>query len=193
MNLIKIKVKRQRVKEWPQFDSDLSSEHEKILVRYFGIVQVLGYDCEKAKLEVPFSDDEVKTIIDSEKEVGAFVFVTHWPLKIKSFYMKQCVDVDSSGECESFDLLAPRVGEMFGGSMREWRYKNLTDEMNKRGMKKEDGTYGPLQWYTDLRLEGSSPHGGWGMGFDRLLTMMTGAPSVRDTVPLPVYYRHCPY
>merc|ERR1712039_491886 len=48
-------------------------------------------------------------------EVGAFVFVTHWPLAIKSFYMRQCDD--GSGESESFDLLAPRVGELLGGSM----------------------------------------------------------------------------
>ncbi len=120
------------------------------------------------------------------KKFGGFVFVTHWPLKIKSFYMEQTDD--GSGECNSFDLLAPRTGEMFGGSMREWRYDRLHAEITKRQMNIE-----PLQWFVDLRKSGSAPHGGWGMGFDRLLMFLTGVSSVRDIVPFPVYYEHCPY
>ena len=100
--------------------------------------------------------------------------------------MKQCDD--GSDECESFDLLAPKVGEMFGGSMREWRYDKLDQEVKKRGM-----DISPIQWYIDLRKTGSAPHGGWGLGFDRLLMLITGVPSVRDIVPFPVYYGHCPY
>jgi asparaginyl-tRNA synthetase len=146
------KMKAVKVKEWPQYDGDLSSEHEKILVTYF----------------------------------DGFVFVTHWPLKIKSFYMEQ--SDDGSGECESFDLLAPKVGEMFGGSMREWRHDKLVEEMERRGMAPSS-----LQWYVDLRKMGSAPHGGWGLGFDRLLMFMTGVTSVRDIVPFPVYFGHCPY
>ena len=145
-------MKRVKVKEWPEYDGDLASEHEKILVKYF----------------------------------DNFVFVTHWPLKIKSFYMKQCDD--ESGECESFDLLAPCVGEMFGGSMREWRFDNLNNEIKRRNMDTK-----PINWYLELRKSGSAPHGGWGLGFDRLLMLITGVPSVRDIVPLPVYYQHCPY
>ena len=145
-------LKRVKVKELPEYHSDLSSEHEKILVKYF----------------------------------DGFVFVTHWPLKIKSFYMKQCDD--ESGECESFDLLAPMIGEMIGGSMREWRFDKLNTEINRRKM-----DVSPIQWYLDLRKSGSAPHGGWGLGFDRLLMLVTGVPSVRDVVPFPVYYDHCPY
>jgi asparaginyl-tRNA synthetase len=120
------------------------------------------------------------------KYFAGFVFVTHWPLKIKSFYMKQCDD--GSGECESFDLLAPYVGEMIGGSMREWRYDKLDAEIKRRGM-----DISPIQWYLELRKSGSLPHGGWGLGFDRLLMLITGSPSVRDCVPFPVYSGHCPY
>lgn len=100
--------------------------------------------------------------------------------------MKQCDD--DSGECESFDLLAPRVGELFGGSMREWRHDKLCNEISKRNM---DIT--PIKWFVDLRKNGSTPHGGWGMGFARLCTLITGVPSVRDVVYLPVYFNHCPY
>jgi len=118
------------------------------------------------------------------KKFGTFVFVTHWPSDIKSFYMKQVGD----GTCESFDLLAPLVGELFGGSMREWRYDVLMERMQAKQME-----IGPLQWYVDLRLDGTAPHGGWGMGFDRLVMFLTNVSSVRDIVPYPVYYTHCPY
>jgi asparaginyl-tRNA synthetase len=118
------------------------------------------------------------------QKYGTFVFVTHWPSKIKSFYMKQVGD----GTCESFDLLAPLAGELFGGSMREWRYDVLAEQMNSKGMDMK-----PLQWFVDLRKDGTAPHGGWGMGFDRLVMFLTNAASVRDIVPYPVYYGHCPY
>ncbi|KAL3772915.1 hypothetical protein ACHAW5_005899 [Stephanodiscus triporus] len=166
------KLVRVKVKELPGYDDDLGSEHEKILVQYFGYVAV--------------PEDEREGCLKSGKEFGAFVFVTHWPLKIKSFYMAQ-VD-DGSGECLSFDLLCPRVGELFGGSMREWRYDRLDEEVKRRGM---DVT--PIQWFLELRKAGSCPHGGWGMGFDRLCMLVCGVQSVRDVVPFPVYYGHCPY
>lgn len=168
-------LKRVKLKVLPTFGGDLGSEHEKLLVKYFGY---MSYTKEERDVW------EKKGIVDTE--VGAFVFVTHWPLKIKSFYMKQCDD--DTGECESFDLLCPRVGEMFGGSMREWRYDILCDEIKIRNMDIE-----PIKWYLELRKMGSMPHGGWGMGFARLVMLLTGVPSVRDIVPFPVYYGHCPY
>lgn len=117
------------------------------------------------------------------KKYGTFVFVTNWPAGIKSFYMKQ---VEADGTCECFDLLAPAVGELFGGSMREWRADVLDRVMKERGVQQ-------LDWYAGLRGDGTAPHGGWGMGFDRLVMFLTNAPSVRDVVPYPVYYGHCPY
>jgi asparaginyl-tRNA synthetase len=164
------KMKRVKVEEFPTHGSDLASEHEKILVQYFGFIA----------LPEAVRSEWIATG-RAEKEVGSFVFVTHWPLAIKSFYMKQCDD--GSGECESFDLLAPRVGELFGGSMREWRYEKLSSEIDRRKMDAK-----PLQWFLDLRKTGSTPHGGWGMGFARLCMLVTGVPSVRDVVPFPVYY-----
>jgi asparaginyl-tRNA synthetase len=166
------KLKRVKLDKLPKQGEDISAEHEKLLVKYFGWISL--------------SDEDKKEVLENKKEYGAFVFLTHWPLTIKSFYMKQCDD--NSGECESFDLLAPRVGEMFGGSMREWRYEKLMTEVIRRKM---DIT--PIKWFIDLRKSGSMPHGGWGMGFARLCMLITGAPSVRDVVPFPVYYTHCPY
>ena len=166
------KMKRVKLDKFPAQGEDLGSEHEKLLVRYFGYQMC--------------SDEERQQKLKEGKEFGAFVFLTHWPIGIKSFYMKQCND--GSGECESFDLLAPRVGEMIGGSMRENVYETLMTEVTKRGMDIK-----PIQWFIDLRKSGSAPHGGFGMGFSRLAMLVTGVQSIRDVVFLPVYYGHCPY
>lgn len=165
------KLKRVRLTKLPQQGEDLGSEHENLLVKYFGWIMV------------PENEREQRLALD--KEFGAFVFVTRWPLKIKSFYMLQTSD--NSGECESYDLLAPRVGELIGGSMREFRHDKLIAELQRRQM-----NVSPIQWYVDLR-KSSVPHGGWGLGFGRLAMLISGSCSIRDVVPFPVYYGHCPY
>lgn len=76
------------------------------------------------------------------------VFVTHWPFKIKSFYMKQCED----NTCESFDLLMPHgIGELIGASQREDRYDHLLNAMKDKNVSLEH-----MQFYLDLRRFGFS-------------------------------------
>jgi asparaginyl-tRNA synthetase len=170
-----------RIKHADAVDMMLTDLREK--------VQVTNAQGKQAKLKFKVKPEHGEDL-GSEHEkylvqkFGTFVFVTHWPSAIKSFYMKQVGD----GTCESFDLLAPLVGELFGGSMREWRYAELEAVMKGKNM-----DFAPLQWFVDLRKDGTAPHGGWGMGFDRLVMFLTNANSVRDVVPYPVYYGHCPY
>ena len=115
------------------------------------------------------------------------VFVSHWPIAIKSFYMKQCVD--GSGECENFDLIMPyKVGELIGGSMREDNLDLMLAIMKKKGVSPE-----PLEFYLDLRRFGTVPHGGFGLGLDRMCMMFTGMESIKDVVAFPVFYRNCSY
>lgn len=166
------KMVRVKLDRLPQKGEDMGSEHEKLLVRYFGWTML--------------SEKERHQRLKDKREFGAFVFLSHWPLAIKSFYMKQTDD--GSGECLSFDILCPRIGELFGGSMREESYEKLDAEVKRRAM-----DLGPIQWFIDLRKSGSCPHGGWGLGFSRLVTLLTGASSIRDVVFAPVYYGHCPY
>lgn len=113
------------------------------------------------------------------------VFVTHWPFKIKSFYMKQCKD----GSCESFDLLMPYgIGELIGASQREDDYNLLINAMKEKDVNIEE-----MSFYIDLRKYGSCPHGGFGMGFDRLLMLVTGMTNIKDVIPFPVFYKSCKY
>ena len=95
---------------------------------------------------------------------------------------------DGRGKCLSFDLLCPRVRELFGGSMRGWRFDKLDEEVQWRQM-----DVSPIQWFLELRKTRICPHGGWRMGFDRLCMLVYGVQSVRDAVPFPVYDGYCPY
>lgn len=113
---------------------------------------------------------------------GGPVFLTHWPLSIKSFYMKQL----DNGTCESFDLLMPGVGELIGASQREENYDKLMVQMNRKGVSPSG-----LEFYTDLRKFGTAPHGGFGLGLDRFLMFMTGMKNIKDVIPYPVYYTSC--
>jgi asparaginyl-tRNA synthetase len=119
------------------------------------------------------------------KHYDGAVFVTNWPFAIKSFYMKQ----NDDGTCECFDLLMPYgIGELIGGSMREERLEKLEQAMEMKQVPR-DG----LEWYMDLRRFGTVPHGGFGLGLDRLLMLVTGMGNIKDVVPFPVYYQSCAY
>lgn len=148
---------------------------------------------------------------------GKPVFVTDYPMAIKPFYMRSTTRPnglggdDSSGTtpthyatADCFDLLVPDYCEIAGGSMRENRLSQLLDAMKRQGMpvptldsditsSTDDPTQaaGGLDWYVDLRRWGCPPHGGFGVGFDRLLSYLSGVRSIRDTVTFPRWYGRC--
>ena len=141
------------------------------------------------------NDKNIKYGDDLNSEIENFltdyyngpVFVFNWPIEIKSFYMKQ--DENNIKLCNNFDLLMPyKVGELIGGSMREDNYDRLIFMMKKKGVDAK-----LLKFYTDLRAFGTVPHGGFGLGFDRLTMLFTGMENIKDTVPFPISYKNCNY
>jgi asparaginyl-tRNA synthetase len=80
----------------------------------------------------------------------------------------------------SFDILAPEVGEIVGGSQREERLENLERRIEELKLPKEN-----YWWYLDLRRHGTVPHGGFGLGFERLVMMATGIENIRDVAGFP--------
>lgn len=115
---------------------------------------------------------------------GYTVVVTHYPKEIKAFYMKE--DATDPTYVQSFDVLVPGVGELVGGSIREDSYEKLMERITERKM---DPT--PLEYYLDLRKMGTVPHGGFGIGFERLIMWVTEMPSIRDVIPFPRYGGRC--
>lgn len=79
-----------------------------------------------------------------------------------------------------FDLLVPEFGELAGGSMREHDYQVLLANMKQENMNIED-----MEWYLNLRKQGTIPHGGFGLGFERLISYLAGYDNVRDISAFP--------
>ena len=105
------------------------------------------------------------------------VIVTNYPTGIKAFYMR----LDSDGKTvAAMDVLAPKIGEIIGGSQREERLDVLEKRIKDLDIASED-----LWWYLDLRRYGTVPHAGFGLGFERLVQFMTGMENIRDVIPFP--------
>jgi asparaginyl-tRNA synthetase len=103
--------------------------------------------------------------------------VTNYPTHIKAFYMR----LDEGGKTvAAMDILAPKIGEIIGGSQREERLDVLEQRIKEAGLDPE--TY---WWYMDLRRYGTVPHAGFGLGFERLVQFMTGMTNIRDVIPFP--------
>ena len=113
----------------------------------------------------------------AEKVFKKAVFVTDYPKEIKAFYMKQNPDGKTVA---AVDLLVPGVGEIIGGSEREADYDKLVAAMNERSM-----NLSLYSDYLDLRKFGSVPHGGFGLGFERLIMYVTGVSNIRDVTLYP--------
>ena len=121
----------------------------------------------------------------SEKIFKKPVFVTDYPKEIKAFYMKQNPDGKTVA---ASDLLAPGIGEIIGGSQREDDLKVLQEKIKEFGLNEKD-----YWWYEDLRKYGSTPHSGFGLGFERLIMYVTGMQNIRDVIPFPRTPKNCEF
>ncbi len=108
---------------------------------------------------------------------GCPVIVSDYPKEIKAFYMRLNSD---NKTVAAMDVLAPKIGEIIGGSQREERLDVLIGRMKEAVVPMEN-----LEWYLDLRRFGSAPHAGFGLGFERLVQYITGMQNIRDVIPCP--------
>jgi len=113
----------------------------------------------------------------AERHVGGPLVLMNYPKAIKAFYMRLN---DDDKTVAAMDVLAPGIGEIIGGSQREERLAVLDARMDEAGLDKQH--YG---WYRDLRRYGSVPHAGFGLGFERTVSYITGLANVRDVIPFP--------
>lgn len=105
------------------------------------------------------------------------VIMCDYPKGIKAFYMK----LNEDGKTvQGTDVLFPQIGEIIGGSVREENYDKLVAQIEERDIPMKD-----MWWYLDTRRYGSCPHGGFGLGFERLILFVTGMQNIRDVIPFP--------
>ena len=110
--------------------------------------------------------------------IGKPVFLSRFPTEMKPFYMQR--DANDERVTESCDLLLPGVGEIVGGSMRLWDEAKLIEGYKREGLDPEG-----YSWYNDMRKYGSVPHGGFGLGFERLICALLGLFNIRSATLFP--------
>ncbi|GAB6036215.1 asparagine--tRNA ligase [Fundidesulfovibrio butyratiphilus] len=113
------------------------------------------------------------------------VIVYDYPKDIKAFYMRQNQD---GVTVAAMDVLVPRIGEIIGGSAREERLERLQARIAELGLPMEG-----YDWYLDTRRYGTAPHAGFGLGFERLVMLVTGVTNIRDVIAFPRTYKHLEY
>ncbi|WP_285162667.1 asparagine--tRNA ligase [Shewanella goraebulensis] len=113
----------------------------------------------------------------AEEHFKAPVVVKNYPKDIKAFYMRLN---DDGKTVAAMDVLAPGIGEIIGGAQREERLDVLDARLAEMELDQED-----YWWYRDLRRYGTVPHAGFGLGFERLVSYVTGVSNIRDVIPFP--------
>jgi asparaginyl-tRNA synthetase len=181
---------------------------KRCLERRRADLQAIGRDISKLeKIEAPFPrisyDDAVKNlqeghakgVLEAKFEWGGDlgspdetylsaqfdkpVMVHRYPAKVKAFYMEPDPQRPELALC--VDVLAPEgYGEIIGGSQRMASHELLVQRIHEHGLPEE-----AFKWYLDLRKYGSVPHGGFGMGIERVVAWICGLEHVRETIPFP--------
>lgn len=121
----------------------------------------------------------------AEEHFNSPVIITDYPKQIKAFYMRQN---DDQKTVAAMDIIVPKIGELVGGSQREERLEVLEKKIIELQLNRDD-----YQWFLELREYGSVPHGGFGLGFERLVQFVTGMENIRDVIPFPRYPGHAEF
>jgi asparaginyl-tRNA synthetase len=113
------------------------------------------------------------------------VCVTDYPKEIKAFYMRLNGDWKTVA---AVDLLVPWVWELYGWSQREERLEVLEQKIKDMWMELKD-----YRRYLELRKYGTTPHAGFGIGFERLMMYITWMENIRDVMPFPRAPKQCEF
>ena len=159
-------------------------ENEFKRVSYTEAIDILKNSKPNKKKKFDYLVEEWGTDLQSEherylveKHFNAPVILYDYPAKIKAFYMRMNQD---NKTVRAMDILFPGIGEIVGGSQREERLEVLEARIETLGIDAKE-----LWWYLDLRRFGSTPHSGFGLGFERLVLFATGMSNIRDVIPFP--------
>jgi asparaginyl-tRNA synthetase len=168
------------------------SENEFVRLKYSDAINILQNSKPAKKGKFKYPVEGFGTDLQSEherylveKHFKKPVILIDYPADIKAFYMK----INEDGKTvAAMDVLFPQIGEIIGGSQREERYDVLVEKMEAMDIPLEE-----MDWYLDTRRYGSVPHSGFGLGFERLITFVTGMTNIRDVIPFPRTPKNCEF
>lgn len=155
------------------------ANNDFIRLPYTEAISILQQSSNKFEYDVAWGKDlqsEHERFL-TEQHFKQPVIVYDYPKDIKAFYMRMN---DDDKTVAAMDILVPKIGEIIGGSQREERYDVLKRRINELGFDEAD-----YWWYLDTRKYGTVPHAGFGLGFERLLMLVSGISNIRDVIPFP--------
>ncbi len=156
-------IERYASSDYPRIRYDEAIERLKAK----GVQVEWGQDLDYSKEKILTEDFEVPH------------FLTHYPKVAKPFYHRP--DPEDSRYVLCHDLLAPEgYGEIIGGGERTWSESEILERIAEEGTPSE-----PYEFYIDVRRYGGVPHGGFGLGVDRVCAWLAGADHIRETIPFP--------
>ena len=158
---------------------EITAASDYVRLPYREAVELLEKSGRKFEYEVGFGKDlqtEHERFL-TETHFKKPVIVYDYPKTIKPFYMRLNDDDETVA---AMDVLVPNIGEIIGGSQREERLDILDRRIDETGMDSK-----PYWWYLESRQYGTVPHSGFGLGFERLLMLVTGISNIRDVIPFP--------
>ena len=164
----------------------ITSHHDAILQLQEHVKQGLVTFTHEPLLTDDLAKEHEKYITDKLYD-NSIVVVCYFPKAVKAFYMP-VIDSSSVPRVDCFDILIPGVGETVGGSMRETDYTILLNRMLELNIDPSC-----LDFYLDLRKYGTVPHGGAGLGLERLIQFITGMDNIRDVISYPRTYKSCQF
>ena len=129
---------------------------------------------------------EVKWGIDMQSEHERYLVEKHFKKPVIVIIIQKisrrfiCGQNEDGKTVAAMDILAPGIGEIVGGSQREERLDNYLNSMKEMHIPAEE-----LWWYLDTRRFGTVPHGGFGLGFERMVLFVTGMTNIRDVIAFP--------
>jgi asparaginyl-tRNA synthetase len=160
------------------------SENDFVRITYTEAIDILRNSNPNKKKKFQYLIDSWGADLQSEherflveKHFKKPVILTDYPKEIKSFYMRQNEDGKTVA---AMDILFPGIGEIVGGSQREERLDKLTKRMEEMNIPQEE-----MWWYLDTRRFGTTPHAGFGLGFERMVQFVTGMGNIRDVIAFP--------
>ena len=162
-------------RDWKKLEPSLKKKFPR--VTYDEVLKALKT---KKKMSVPWGKD-LRTIEEDKfmEDYDTPVFVTNYPKEIMAFYKPR--DPKNPKTVLGFDMLGPEENhELIGGSVRDTNLDELKKSLKAKGEKLED-----YQYYFDIHSYGAVPHGGYGLGTERLIKWICGLETIKDAIGFP--------
>jgi asparaginyl-tRNA synthetase len=186
-NIVK-KVLQENKEELKILDRETKTLNASVKEKFPRITYTKTLEILKAKKKMDVKWGKDLRTIEEDKLSELYktpIIITDYPKQVKAFYMKESKNTGKKSEkdktVQGFDVIGPEgYGELIGASQREEDIEVIKKNLIKEGEDLKD-----YEFYFDTRRYGSIPHGGFGMGVERVIAWICGLKTIKDAIAFP--------